>query len=187
MNIDGRWEGVYVHAKGPKAYHPFTIGGDQYAISAELRVQGGRVTGTMTDEERVFEVTLPQMMERDRDTMSPNTAHGYAEFSAAHPEALLTIEYPAQSDLSGRLEGDRLTFVKEYRGTLQQTFNLGRDKRTQPVQTVSMSTVHYSGVVINEALIEGTWVIRKTGPLGRWLPPTDSGQFRLRRNPVPDL
>ena len=187
MNIDGHWQGVYVQSNGPRAALPFELGRDEYAISVDFRIEGGRLTGAMTDVDRVFEMTVQQMFEHGRNEMTPNMVRDYDKFLAAYPEAVIRMEYPEQSDLNGRLVEDRLTFTKEYLGGLQQTFTLSPDGEPEPSQSEPMSTVHYSGVVSQDgSLIEGTWEIRNSGPLGKWKAPIYSGPFRLRRFPKLD-
>jgi hypothetical protein len=173
LDLTGRWVGFYRHI-----YESFGA----FPITAELRHEGRRLAGEMYDQ-----VT-------DRTELLHAMVESYGERIAEHQrrkiEALIdhfgdrNVEFrshlPESSDLAGSVRGDRVAFVKSYRGDYEiRVLVEGRENRTV---TFPDHKVHYSGRLDRErGTIEGEWIIRWPGPLGRLLPPRNRGTFSLYR------
>ena len=85
-------------------------------------------------------------------------------------------------DLDGRISGSVLQFRKTYRGSTDWTWS-ANGKEIASVNW-RRHTVEYSGHLYRDSMcIQGEWIIRQRGLLGRFLPPQARGSFELYRKP----
>jgi hypothetical protein len=90
----------------------------------------------------------------------------------------VNVRLPDTSDLNGRITAGVVQFTKTYRGSTDWTWS-AKGKEIASVKR-TRHTVHYSGHLYRDSkCIEGEWIIRQRGLLGRLLPPQARGRFEL--------
>jgi hypothetical protein len=78
----------------------------------------------------------------------------------------------------GRYTGDRVDFVRTYRGSVEVSWTVG--EAVLGARERKRHVVHDSGHIDRErGCLAGEWTIPRPGLLGRFLPPRSRGTFEL--------
>ncbi len=171
VELTGRWVGFYRHRWEQMGTFP---------IIAEISQSRDTLTGEMYDQVTDRSEILDRVLEIVRDdTSAGNRRKMENAISQFGREAVVrNSRLPDTSDIRGTLKGTLVEFTKTYRGSYVVNWvakgrEIGTFQRTGHF-------VQYSGQLNREAMcIEGKWVIRKPGLLGRFLSPQDWGSFEL--------
>jgi hypothetical protein len=170
-DLDGEREGTYEHEN--------SLFGEPSPIFATLKVDGERLEGLMLDGATTMQAVYKTIVERQKHVAGRWEMARARAFLARHPETVLETSLPPESRLKGKAEGDRVRFTKYYLGTCSVTANTGASRFRVFERTDHR--VEYSGVLnFTRDVIEGEWLIRKRGLLGRLRRP-DRGRFVLRK------
>lgn len=173
VELTGRWVGFYRYRSEQLVMFP---------IVAEIRQTGCRITGEMYDQitdSSDFLERLVKRYEEDTTEASRRTLEAVIE-QFGKETVSVTSRLPDSADLDGRITGSVVQFTKTYRGSTDWTWSVkGKEVATVKWQ---QHTVHYSGDFHRDSMcIDGQWIIRQRGLLGRFLPPLARGGFELYR------
>lgn len=175
VEVTGRWVGFYCYRSEHLGLFP---------IVAEIRQTGCRLTGEMYDQITDISDLLERIMEAfQQDITAARRRKLEKVIDKFGKETVgVTTRLPDTSDLDGKINGSVLQFRKTYRGSTDWTWS-ANGKEIASVKW-RRHTVQYSGHLDRDSMcIEGEWIIRKRGLLGRFLPPQARGSFELYRKP----
>jgi hypothetical protein len=172
-DLTGKWAGHYWQHDRPNA------------ISAELSQNGHVLSGSMQDlrtdgDYSVFEVAAQAGLPPGADEQIVAALRQAVPGAGSGPIRYVT-HLPPESQLDGRVGGDRVYFLKRYQGRSYSGYRV-------PDRLVGSENaehaVHYEGQVDFDAgTIEGTWWIDANVERGTG---RAAGRFRLRRGePAP--
>jgi hypothetical protein len=155
-----------------------------FPVTAELVQEGDRIRGEMFDQATERSSTFDDLLAHCGDDISPgNRRRMQAAVDRFGPGAVVrTSRLPDGSDIDGVVSGDLVRFTKTYRGDMEVNVTVAGS----PFRSLRWARhrVHYSGRLDRGAVcIAGDWVIRRSGLLGRLLPPAGRGTFELYRKP----
>jgi hypothetical protein len=172
-DCSGSWSGHYVHDSPSHA-------DVSYPIHAELRQVGSRLEGEMMDEVTETVLSLHKLAEASRDSMGKLDSLRVASMLRRHPGAIVQSSLPTSSVIRGRVREELITFTKTYQGPIftrwkEAEIVLGASRRDR-------HSVYYSGTIDwTTNRIEGAWLIRRPGLLGRFNSPLCTGMFSLQK------
>jgi hypothetical protein len=167
-DLTGVWDGHYWQHDKPSA------------IVAEFSQSADTVAGRMRDlrtdgEYSVFEVAAQAGLQPGADEQIVEALRRMVPDAATGPIRYVT-HLPEESTLEGRVNGDRVYFLKRYRGYSFSGYKVG-DRLVGSENAAHV--VHYEGqVAFDGETIEGTWSIEADPRLGTG---RTTGRFRLRR------
>lgn len=171
VNMTGRWVGFYRYRSEELGFFP---------ITAEIRQEGNRITGEMYDQITELSDRLDRKLELMGDDIPPalraRLQRNMAQLGTG--EIVMNSRLPDTSDIEGMIDGGLVRFTKSYRGS--HTYNWSVGGRIIGAGERPHHRVYYSGRFDGEGRsIAGEWLIRMTGLLGRFLPPSARGGFEL--------
>jgi hypothetical protein len=175
LEVTGRWVGFYCYRSEHLGLFP---------IVAEIRRTGHRLTGEMYDQITDISDLLERIVEAFQNVMKESTRRKLEKVIEQFGKETVgvTTRLPDTSDLDGRVTGSVVHFRKTYRGSIDWTWS-AKGKEIASVKW-RRHTVQYSGHIYRDSMcIEGEWIIRQRGLLGRFLPPQARGRFELYRKP----
>jgi hypothetical protein len=167
-DLTGKWAGHYWQHDRPSA------------ISAELSQNGHVLSGSMQDlrtdgDYSVFEVAAQAGLPPGADEQIVAALRQAVPGAGSGPIRYVT-HLPPESQLDGRVSGDRVYFLKRYQGRSYSGYRVG--DRLVGAENAAHA-VHYEGQVDFEAgTIEGTWWIDADTERGTG---RTAGRFCLRR------
>jgi hypothetical protein len=171
VEVTGRWVGFYCHSSEELGLFP---------IVAEIRQTGDQITGEMYDQITERSDFLEQRVALHQKDMTAAKKRKLENWIERFGEETVVIasRLPDTSDLNGRILGSSVRFTKTYRGSIDWTWSA----MGQEIASVKWRrhTVLYSGQLHRDSkCIEGEWIIRERGLLGRFLSPQAPGNFEL--------
>ncbi len=171
VEVTGRWVGFYRYQSEHLGVFP---------LVAEIHQAGDRVTGQMYDQITDVSDLLERLVEAFQDDITQGRRRKLEKVieQFGKESVVVTTRLPDTSDLDGRITGGVVEFTKSYRGAMET------DWIVKGHEVVSAQRrrhkVQYSGHMDRERMcIEGEWIIRQAGLLGRFLPPEARGSFEL--------
>lgn len=174
MSIEGEWKGVY-------RYGGSSPGDQECSFTADLTFVVWEITGTITDLRDVVSVIpFQSSFDADKGSMTPRQLRRAEKFLRRYPDAALRVELPVEAEVYGDRLRSRIRFEKSYKGLHKTSWILGCGEVV--VSETAHHKVWYEGrLSSDEAIIEGTWKVRRPGFFGRWFKPLNSGSFRMER------
>ena len=172
-DVTGRWTGFY-------RYRSEEVG--NFPIVAEIRQQGGRISGEMYDQVTDVSDTLERFLEIRGDEISPLRRSSLEKTVSrlGSQSFIVTYQLPDTSDIAGTIQGEQVKFTKTYRGPVVHNSTLDGKIVGSLMQTCH--TVYYSGQLVREqGFISGQWLIKRRGFFAGLLPPRSWGAFELYR------
>lgn len=172
-DLTGRWVGHYAHLGGYRA-------DQEFPIEAEIACRDGRVEGRMIDEITEFVDDYGKLVDATSESLGVFSRLMARRFAGDHPGALLRVKMPREARLDGRLRGFDLRLFKTYQG--RYTVALEERGQSRIVVDRGEHRVEYRGTLdVSGPTIEGMWLIRPRGWLGRLRKPMARGEFRLEK------
>lgn len=169
MDLSGEWEGFYLNPE---------VGEGEFPVKASLKVEDGRLRGTMSDERRVWSVPVKGLHETF--PKGSKNALLWKEFALQYPNAIVTTHIPQDSVLTGTVTGRQVRFRKVYQGPDLITYTGSGLDQTSEERTTDI--LEYAGIANEEGTsIGGRWTIYKRSLFGIKLNALFSGDFKLTR------
>jgi hypothetical protein len=175
VDVTGRWVGFYSYRSDHLGLFP---------IVAEIRQTGYRITGEMYDQITDVSELLDRLVEGFRKDLTEARRRRLEKVieQFGKETVAVTTRLPDTSDLDGRITRNVVQFTKTYRGSTDWTWS-AKGKEIAAVKW-RRHKVQYSGHLYRDSMcIEGEWIIKHRGLLGRFLPPQARGSFELYRKP----
>ncbi len=173
VEVTGRWVGFYRFRSEHLGVFP---------IVADLRQTGDRITGEMYDQITDVSDLLEKLVEAFQEDITQGRKRNLGKVIEhfGKESVVVTTRLPDTSDLDGRIIGSVVEFMKTYRGPMETDWIVKGEEIASSERR--RHKVQYSGHLDQERMcIEGEWIIRQTGLLGRFLPPEARGSFELYR------
>ena len=172
VELTGRWVGI------SHRWEKF----ERYPIIADLRQTGDNIRGEMYDQMRsrsdYFGNSVVILGEQIPIDTRRKLEQVIKQFGT---ETVPNSRLPVISEIRGTITGSQVRFTKNYRG-LETTWTAG-EKQVGSFRR-DRHKIQYSGDFDRDRrCIVGTWIIRRTGQLGRFLPQQPRGSFELYREP----
>lgn len=172
-DLNGTWLGHYTNPRT----HP---NGKRFPISAELRCQSGRITGSMADEVTEIRHRYADLIERAEDKITDQQRDVAYQILHRDPEAVVELTLPRDSILSGTIDGRIVKFTKTYPGDVTQHLEIGTN--ILPLDRKTGHSVYYRGELETSGrTIQGRWAIYPSGLLGRFRKASAVGEFQLEK------
>ncbi len=170
VEMTGRWVG-FSHRWEKLGRHP---------IVADIRQTGNKISGEMydqmSDRSDYFGNSVVLVAEQIPIDIRRKFERVIRRFGA---ETIPNSHLPDISEIQGTITGSQVRITKTYRG-LETTWTAG-EKQVGTFRRDGHK-IQYSGDFNRDrTCIVGTWIIRQTGQLGRFLPQQARGSFELYR------
>lgn len=150
FDVTGKWEGFYLQndRKAP--------------ISAEFVQSAERIAGWMADGEPEYDMSLSQaaatagLPPGEDELIERNLRNSFPEFGTE--PIRWVVKLPESSIVQGRIAGERIEFLKKYRGKHSAGYQAGR--HFVLCFETEAHAVNYSGRISGDGgLVDGNWWI----------------------------